>query len=153
MSLGDKRMAKSIEQAIIDYLEKAEKDIGWRSQSEICKAIYKEFENKYTKDTFKRIVIRKLNRNPKIMKNFNSPLYAIKHRRRPITKEDIEFIRTFFEMVDDPSKYYDPSLKEYGINQYPDIPLEKTRTFQDLKWILSKLWEDPRFEKVEKFSR
>lgn len=130
-----------IEKAISDYL----KQTDWVSPKEIMNAIYPQFQKQYDKATFKSLFFRALKRTPKIMKNSHSILYAYE-RKQHLTKSDIEFIQTFFEMVDHPRRFYAPNLKE--INQYPDIRLEETFAFKQLRWILSKLWEDRRDEEI-----
>jgi hypothetical protein len=135
-----------IEKAISDYL----KQTDWVSPKEIIDAIYPQFQKQYDKAIFKRLFFRALKRTPKIMKNSHSRLYAYE-RKEHLTKDDIEFIQTFFELVDHPRRFYVPNLKV--LNQYPDIPLEETFAFKQLRLILSKLWENPRDAVVVRFTK
>ena len=132
-------MSLEIQEAISKYL-KNQASFEWQEPSQIMEAIYPKFQARYPdEDTFKRLFFRAI-KTPKIMKNLHGSFYAIKRPRKRFTKSEIEFIQRFFEMVDHPYK----RLKLEGINQYPGIPLEKTYAFKELRFILSRFWEDPR---------
>jgi hypothetical protein len=130
-----------IEEAISEYL-KNQPSFEWAEPSQIMEAIYPKFQTRYPEeDTFKRLFFRALRKTPKIMKNLHGSFYAYERSRKRFTKSEIEFMRRFFEVVDHPYRYVRLNLE--GINQYPDIPLERTFAFKELRFILSRLWKDP----------
>lgn len=139
-------MAQEIENAILEYLKSLKWDWKWATPKEIVGVTYPKFQKIYKeKDTFERLVFRALKNNPKIIKNFHSPHYAYK-RRPMLTRKEVQFLRSLFEMVHQGRAWrgYDPKFED--IPQYPDIPLERTDGFKHAYYILSKLWEDPRDE-------
>jgi hypothetical protein len=131
-----------LEKAIVYHL----REKGWQKASDIQGELYPRFQEQFRgKDTFKRIVFRALKRleeNGAIVKNFHAPFYDVKRRPSRFTRQEIDFIKKFFDIADHPYKYYRANLRK--INQYPDIPLAETSIFKDLRIILSRLWEDPR---------
>lgn len=133
-------MNQNVREAVTEYLKKND----WARPKEIIEAIYPEFKNKISEDTLKREVFRSLKNNPKIIRNFHSPHYAYKRPKSRFTNYEIEFMKKFFEMVENPIKLFAKKPKEIRDHQYPNIPLERTYGFKKLRYILSRLWKDPR---------
>jgi len=135
-------MKREVHEAVTKYLKEA----MWARPKEIIEAIYPEFENKITKDSLKREVFRVLKGSSNIIKSYHSSHYFLKKPRKRFTEYEIEFIREFFDLVDHPHERFNKELTH--IKQYPRILLEQTYAFKKLRFILRRLWEDPRDIKI-----
>jgi len=135
-------MKEEVHEAVTKYLKEA----MWARPKEIIEAIYPKFKNKITEDSLKREVFRVLKDSSKIIRNYHSPFYFLKRPRKRFSDYEIEFIKKFFDAVEHPHRYFNTELT--NIKQYPRIPLEQTHGFKKLRFILRRLWEDPRDIKI-----